>query len=102
MRIIDADKIPYVETLDAETMQGNGRFYARREAVDALPTVDMPESDILEKYRMKIDDLNAVIRLKEEVIREKQHKNEMRYRDGIIYGLKYAIRYHGTGGDNNS
>lgn len=41
-------------------------------------------------------------RLKEEVIKEKQHKNEPRYRDGIICELKYAIRYHRTGGDNNS
>ena len=100
MRLIDADKIPYVETLDAETMQGNGRFYARREDVDALPTVDMPESDILEKYRMKVRDLETVISHKDRIIAGERHKNELKYRDGVIYGLKYALRCNGiSGGD---
>ena len=102
MRIIDADKIPFFEAVNSESFKGTGNFYADKKDIDALPTIDTPEKDMLEKYRMKIDDLNAVIRLKEEVIKEKQHKNELRYRDGIIYGLKYAIRYHRTGGDNNS
>ncbi len=27
---------------------------------------------------------------------EEQHKGDLRYRDGVIYGLKYAIRCNGV------
>lgn len=29
---------------------------------------------------------------------EEQYKGELRYRDGVIYGLKYAIRCNGISG----
>lgn len=99
MRLIDADKIPYLESVN-DSSEGTGIFFARREVIDTLPTID--EKEEVKRLEKHIDELDAVIRLKEDVIRERQHENELRFRDGIIYGLKYAIRYHGTGGDNNS
>ena len=33
-----------------------------------------------------------------ELADEKQHKGDLRYRDGVIYGLKYALRCNGVSG----
>lgn len=99
MRLIDADKIPYFEAVN-DNLENTGKFYATRDAINALPTIDEKEEIIC--LRKENDELSAMIKLNEDIIKEKQHKNELRYRDGIIYGLKYAIRYHRTGGDNNS
>lgn len=39
MRPIDADKIPYVEAVK-DTLEPSGKFYARREDIRALPTIE--------------------------------------------------------------
>lgn len=99
MRLIDADKIPYFEAVN-DNLENTGKFYARREDIDALPTIDEEEEIIC--LRNENDELSTMIKLNKDIIKEKQHENELRYRDGIINGLKYAIRYYRTGGDNNS
>ena len=38
MRLIDADKIPYVEAVK-DTLEPSGKFYARREDICAMPTI---------------------------------------------------------------
>lgn len=40
MRLIDADKIVYYESIDADTLAGTGKFYAPRELIDAMPTIE--------------------------------------------------------------
>lgn len=40
MRSIDADKIVYYESIDADTLAGTGKFYAPRELIDAMPTIE--------------------------------------------------------------
>lgn len=100
MRLIDADKIPFFEAVNSESLKGTGNFYADKKNIDALPTIDMPESDMLKKYRMKVGDLETVISHKDRIIAGERHKNELKYRDGVIYGLKYALRCNGiSGGD---
>ena len=39
MRPIDADKTPYVEAVK-DTLEPSGKFYARREDIRALPTIE--------------------------------------------------------------
>ena len=38
MRLIDADKVPYVEAVK-DTLEPSGEFYARREDIRAMPTI---------------------------------------------------------------
>lgn len=48
----------------------------------------------------KLQEMNLAVEHNRQVANEEQLKRELRYRDGIIYGLKYAIRCNGvSGGD---
>lgn len=38
-RCIDADKIPYVQAI-TDTFEPSGKFYARREDIAAMPTIE--------------------------------------------------------------
>ena len=36
----------------------------------------------------------------EYLVENRELKNKVEYKDGVIYGLKYSIRYNGVGGDD--
>ena len=57
MRLVDADKIPYVEAVK-DNLEPSGEFYARREDICAMPTIK-PEPQwipVSEKLPDKKDD----------------------------------------------
>lgn len=57
MRTIDADAIPYVEAVDGDTFEGTGKLYARKEDIDALPTIEERKTGKwIEKDVFYIDD----------------------------------------------
>ena len=39
-RLIDANAILYCEAVDGDTFEGTGKLYARKEDIDALPTIE--------------------------------------------------------------
>lgn len=39
-RLIDANAILYSEAVDGDTFEGTGKLYARKEDIDALPTIE--------------------------------------------------------------
>ena len=48
----------------------------------------------------KLQEMNLAVEHNRQVANEEQLKRELRYRDGMIAGLKYAIRCNGvSGGD---
>ena len=73
----------------------------------------MIEPDRTETDKILIKQLEDRIRNLEEELKEERHanevleylvenrelKNKVEYKDGVIHGLKYSIRYNGVGGD---
>lgn len=49
-----------------------------------------------EKLKKDLNEAMLAVKHNCHVADENQLKNELRYRDGIIYGLKYAIRCNGV------
>jgi hypothetical protein len=74
----------------------------------------MIEPNRTETDKILIKQLEDRIRNLEEELKEERHanevleylvenrelKNKVEYKDGVIYGLKYSIRYNGVGGDD--
>ncbi len=74
----------------------------------------MIEPDRTETDKILIKQLEDRIRNLEEELKEERHanevleylaenrelKNKVEYKDGVIHGLKYSIRYNGVGGDD--
>lgn len=61
---------------------------------EAMITVDK----MREKYEDYIKELNAEIEHHRERVLDRERLNEIRYRDGMIDGLKFAIRCNGVSG----
>lgn len=51
-----------------------------------------------EKLKKDLNEAMLAVEHNRHVANENQLRNELRYRDGIIYGLKYAIRCNGVSG----
>ena len=47
---------------------------------------------------MMIDELKAAVEHNRHVADEEQLRSQLRYRDGVIYGLKYAVKCNGVCG----
>lgn len=74
----------------------------------------MIEPNRTETDKILIKQLEDRIRKLEEELKEERHanevleylvenrelKNKVEYKDGVIHGLKYSIRYNGVGGDD--
>ena len=77
----------------------------------------MPEGEFLKwlnSESAETEQLEDRIRNLEEELKEERHanevleylvenrelKNKVEYKDGVIHGLKYSIRYNGVGGDD--
>jgi regulator of replication initiation timing len=51
-----------------------------------------------EKLRAELEEARLAVEHNRRVAEENQLRWELQYRDGIIYGLKYAIRCNGVSG----
>ena len=51
-----------------------------------------------ENLRIELEEARLAVEHNRHVADEEQLKRECRYRDGIIYGLKYAIKCNGING----
>ena len=51
------------------------------------------------KYRIALDEARAAVEHNRHMADEEQLKSELRYRDGVIHGLKFSIRCNGISGD---
>ena len=51
-----------------------------------------------EKLHAELKEARLAVEHNRRVAEENQYKYELHYRDGVIYGLKYAIRCNGVSG----
>lgn len=51
-----------------------------------------------EKLKAELEEARLAVEHNRHVSEEDQLRNELRYRDGVIYGLKYAIKRNGVSG----
>ena len=51
-----------------------------------------------EKLKAELEEARLAVEHNRHVSEEDQLRNELRYRDGVIYGLKYALRCNGISG----
>lgn len=51
-----------------------------------------------EKLHAELREARLAVEHNRRVVEENQHRCELQYRDGVIYGLKYAIRCNGVSG----
>lgn len=51
-----------------------------------------------EKLKAELVEARLAVEYNRRVAEENQHRCELQYRDGVIYGLKYAIRCNGVSG----
>lgn len=63
--------------------------------MDDCATREMTKEELI-KWNSEIRALNEKLR---EELKEAKAISEIRYRDGIIYGLKYSVRCNGVSGD---
>lgn len=72
--------------------------YTRRFEADELKEKLSECHDYIAKLEAECKDLKEKLHEKELAIKhnEEQYKGELMYRDGIIYGLKYAILCNGV------
>jgi predicted RNase H-like nuclease (RuvC/YqgF family) len=50
------------------------------------------------ELKEKLHEAELAVEHNRNVADEEQHKGELRYRDGVIYGLKYALICNGVSG----
>ena len=62
--------------------------------LDYIAELEMKCNELTEKLR----EANLAVEHNRHVADEEQRKSELRYRDGVIYGLKYAMRCNGVSG----
>lgn len=62
--------------------------------LDYIAVLEAKCRDVTEKLR----EMNLAVEHNRQVANEEQLKREIRYRDGVIAGLKYAIRCNGVSG----
>lgn len=79
--------------------------YIRRNEADELREKLSGNHDYITKLEAECKELKARLHEAELAIEhyryladEEQHKSELRYRDGMIAGLKYSIRCNGVSG----
>lgn len=51
-----------------------------------------------EKLKAELEEARLAVEHNRHVAEENQLKCELRYRDGVIYGMKYALRCNGVSG----
>lgn len=51
-----------------------------------------------EKLKAELEEARLAVEHNRHVAEENQLKYELRYRDGVIYGMKYALRCNGVSG----
>ena len=51
-----------------------------------------------EKLKAELEEARLAVEHNRHVAEETQLKNELRYRDGVIYGMKYALKCNGVSG----
>ena len=51
-----------------------------------------------EKLKAELEEVRLAVEHNRHVAEENQLRCELRYRDGVIYGLKYALRCNGVSG----
>lgn len=79
--------------------------YTRRNEADELREQLSKCNDYIAKLEVECEELKARLHEAELAIEhnryladEEQHKGELKYRDGVIYGLKFAIKCNGVSG----
>ena len=79
--------------------------YTRRFEADELREKLSECHDYIAKLEAECKDLKEKLHETELAVEhnrhladEEQYKGELRYRDGVIYGLKYALRCNGVSG----
>jgi hypothetical protein len=74
--------------------------YTRRFEADELREKLSECHDYIAKLEVECKELKERLNEAELAIKnnEEQYKGELRYRDGVIYGLKYAMRCNGVSG----
>ncbi len=79
--------------------------YTRRNEADELREQLRNCNDYIAKLEVeckelneKLQEMNLAVEHNRQVANEEQLKKELRYRDGMIAGLKYAIRCNGVSG----
>ena len=60
MRLIDADKVPYVEAVK-DTLEPSGEFYARREDIRAMPTIEPKQQWISCSERLPEEETDVLV-----------------------------------------
>ena len=71
-----------------------GREMTREELVDEITKL----REINKKLKVELDEARAAVEHNCLVSEENQLKRELFYRDGVIYGMKYALRCNGVSG----
>lgn len=51
-----------------------------------------------EKLKEELEEARSAVEHNRHVAEENQLKHELHYRDGVIYGMKYALRCNGVSG----
>ena len=74
--------------------------YTRRFEADELREKLSECHDYIAKLEAECKELKERLQETELAIKhnEEQYRSELRYRDGVIYGLKYSIRCNGVSG----
>lgn len=70
------------------------REMTREELVDEITKL----REINKKLKAELDEARAAVEHNCHVSEENQLKRELFYRDGVIYGMKYALRCNGVSG----
>lgn len=70
------------------------REMTREELVDANNKLRSEN----EKLKAELEEARLAVEHNRHVAEENQLKRELHYRDGVIYGMKYAIRCNGVSG----
>ena len=72
------------------------REMTREELVERINVLRAENEDL----KTELNEARHAVEHNHHVAEEEQMRSELRYKDGIIYGLKYAIRCNGvSGGD---
>lgn len=79
----------YTRRLEADELREN-----LSECHDYIAKLEAECKDLKEK----LHETELAVEHNRHLADEEQYKGELRYRDGVIYGLKYAIRCNGVSG----
>ena len=83
-----------------QSMHGTGEQKARFNMGEKAKGTTLEEQLLLkiESLQRELEEARVAVEHNRHVVSEEQLKNELMYRDGVIYGMKYALKCNGISG----